>query len=284
MPVYILFALLSTLAIGVADFIYSRATRAGVSVGTLTCSQATIVVPVTAVWAHFDGGYQWTPPALLGAAASLFMFAGLMCFMRSVRVGEASVSTPIYRISFTITALAAILFLGEQLTARKAAGFLLAGGAIFLLSDFRLGRNGLSRIGRASILWALAAMTAVGLLNVVYKLGMRAGVTPAMFLHSQASFFIVVAHIYAYFQQGGPRYSRTGWAHASMTAASFLVGLPALLFALRTGEVSVVVPISQLSFVVSVLMAALWLGERLTGRRILGILLAAGTVAAFSGA
>ncbi len=281
-PPYILLALLSMLLIGIADFTYGRAVRSGVSPGTMTCSQACFVLPATALWALLQGTYAWTRPALLGAAAGLLIFFGFWAFMRSVSLGEASVSTPIYRISFTVTALVAILFLGEPMTLRKGVGFLLAAGSIFLLSDIQAGSERPPGMRPASILWALAAMSAVGLLNIVYKIGVSGGVAPAMFLHSQAVFFIAVAFLYAHYAQGGPRFSRTGWAHALVTGACFTVGLIALLAAFREGEASVVTPISQLSFVVSALMAALWMGERLTQRKAVGLLLAVGTIAAFS--
>jgi uncharacterized membrane protein len=125
-------------------------------------------------------------------------------------------------------------------------------------------------------------MTSVGLLNVVYKIGVTAGVAPAMFLHSQGTFFIVIAFGYARFTQGGPRFSRAGWAHSLVTGVCFVVGLIALLAALRDGEASVVTPISQLSFVVSALLATLWMGERLTPRKVAGLALAVATILAFT--
>lgn len=269
------------LMIGVADFVYSRAVRKGISVGTMTCSQASFFLPVITLWAYLEGTYIWTLPALLGPVASLLMFSGIWSFMRSVSLGEASVSTPIYRISFVITALVAILFLGEPMTLRKGTGFLLAATSIFLLSDFRFGAKVVSKARAASILWALAAMTSVGLLNIVYKLGVSGGVSPPMFLHSQALCFITVAFLYARFTQGGPRFSRPGWAHAITTGSCFMVGLTSLLAAFREGEASVVTPIGQLSFVVSALMATAWMRERFTKRKAVGLLLAVATIAAF---
>jgi transporter family protein len=269
------------LMIGIADFVYSRAVRKGISVGTMTCSQASFFLPVITLWAYLEGTYIWTLPALLGPVASLLMFFAIWSFMRSVGLGEASVSTPIYRISFVITALVAILFLGESMTLRKGVGFLLAATSIFLLSDFRFGAKVVSRNRAASIFWALLAMTSVGLLNIVYKLGISGGVSPPMFLHSQALCFIVVAFLYARLTQGGPRFSRTGWAHAITTGSCFMVGLTCLLAAFREGEASVVTPVGQLSFVVSALMATFWMRERFTKRKAAGLFLAVATIAAF---
>lgn len=281
-PPYIQLALVAMVLVGIADFTYGRAVRNGITPGTMTSSQACFFVPATGLWAYLQGVYAWTPPALLGVAAGLLTFLGFWAFMRSVAIGQANVTTPIYRISFVVTALVAILFLGEPMTARKGAGFLLAGASIFLLSEFGRGSGSVPGARPASIAWALAAMASVGLLNIVYKLGVAAGVAPAMFLHSQGTFFILIAFGYAFFTQGGPRFSRAGWAHSLVTGVCLVVGLIALLAAFREGEASVVTPVSQLSFVVSALLATLWMGERLTPRKTAGLALAAATILAFT--
>jgi len=267
--------------IGIYDFVYSKAVRKGVSAGTMTCSQACFFVPTVTLWSYLEGTYKWAPLLLLGPVAALLLFFGIWAFMRSVSLGEASVSTPIYRISFVVTALVAILFLGEQMTIRKGIGFLLAAGSIFLLSEFRLDLKAIHRDRAISILWAVAAMISIGLLNIIYKLGVSNGVAPAMFLHSQAVCFITIAFIYARLTQGGPRFSRQGWTHGFVASFCLSTGLIALLAALKSGEASVVTPIGQLSFVVSTLMVILWLGERFTKRKITGLLLAVATIAAF---
>lgn len=267
--------------IGIYDFVYSRAVRKGVSTGTITCSQACFFVPTVTLWAYLEGTYIWSPFVLLGPLAALCLFFGIWAFMRSVSLGEASVSTPIYRISFVITALMAILFIGEQMTIRKGIGFLLAAASIFFLSEFSFGAKAIPRDRTVSILWALVAMTSVGLLNFIYKLGVSSGVAPAMFLHSQGVCFIMVVFIYARLTQGGPRFSRQGWAHGLVAGFCLSMGLIALLAALKRGEASVVVPIGQLSFVVSTLMVTLWMGERFTKRKVAGLLLAVTTIVAF---
>jgi uncharacterized membrane protein len=124
-------------------------------------------------------------------------------------------------------------------------------------------------------------MISVGLLNIIYKLGVSGGVAPSMFLHSQGVCFITLAFIYARLTQGGPRFSRQGWAHGFVASFSLSTGLIALLAALKIGEASVVTPIGQLSFVVSALMVTLWMGERFTKRKVAGLLLAVATIVAF---
>lgn len=280
-PSYILLALLSMFLVGIADFVYSRAVRKGVSRATMICSQGAIFFPTVTIWTIIEGSYDWTPYAFLGSIAGLLIFFGTYAFMKSVHLGEASVSTPIYRISFVITAIVAICFLNEPMTYRKGLGFLFAVASILFLSEFPLSIKAIPKDRAASILWAIAAMISLGILNVVYKIGVSHGVAPSMLLHSQAIFFNIAVYIYAFYTQGGPRFSRTGWAHASITATTLSTGLIALLAAFREGEISVVTPIAQLSFVVSALMATFWLREKFTIRKTAGIFLAIAAIGAF---
>jgi transporter family protein len=279
-PSYIILALISMVLIGLYDFVYSRAVRKGISPGTMTFSQACFFFPAVSIWAYLDGSYVWTLWTLLGPVAALLLFSGIWAFMRSVKLGEASVSVPIYRINFVVTAFIAVIFLGEVITLRKVLGLSMAVASIVILA--RAGQDKQPHFGRGkSILWALIAMSAMGLLSIVYKLAVSGGVAPPMVLHSQAVFFITIAFLYAHIGEGGLRCSRSSWGYAFMAAICLVFGLMSLVAALKGGDASVVTPIGQLSFVVSTFMATLWLGERFTKRKIVGLLLAVATVAAF---
>lgn len=268
--------------VGVADFIYGRAARKGVSYGTLTCSQALFVVVVNGIWAYAAGVYSWSWPFLICALAAVLFFIAFWAFMRSVSLGEASVSTPIYRINFVATALVAILFLHEAMTLRKGVGFLLAGLSIFLLSDFRFSPQTSKRISGASIVWAIVAMFSIGSMNIVWKIAANWELPLPMLFHSQAVFYTLIAFTFSYVTQGGPRFSKDGWIYGISVGGVLILGMACFYLALGRAEVSVVTPISQLSFVVSVLMATLWMRERLSARKILGLFFAVATIAAFS--
>ena len=280
LPRFIVLALFASFLIGVADYVYGRAVRNRILPGTITVSQSSIVVPITWIWAHYDGSYAWTPHAFLGVGAAFFTFIGFWSFMRSVELGEASASTPIYRMSFVVTAMLAVWFLNESITLPKIAGLIFTGCAIFLFSDFQRGSFSADKL--ASVLWAVVAMVAVGLVNFIYKLGVSGGVSPIMFLHSQAVFFITTAYIYSFAVQGGPQFSKKGWAHGLATATCFIFGNTALLAAFRDGEATIVSPIVQFSFIVTTILATWRLSEKMTVRKFLGLAAAVGTIVAFT--
>ncbi|MBW1790340.1 MAG: DMT family transporter [Deltaproteobacteria bacterium] len=281
-PSYIYFAILSMLLVGVADFVYGKAARKGIPYATLTCSQAIFVTLTNGVWAYTAGVYAWSLPFLISVAAAVLFFIAFWAFMRSVTLGEASISTPIYRINFVATSLMAILFLNEAMTPRKGVGFLLAGIAIFLLSDFRIYHRSSRRIRWNSIFWAIVAMFSMGSMNFLWKIAAIWGLPLPMLFHTQAVFFTVITFTFSYVTQGGPRFSRDGWIYGISVGGLLIVGMSFFYLALGRAEVTVVTPISQLSFVVSVIMATVWMRERLTARKTIGLLMAAGTIASFS--
>lgn len=278
----ILFAILSMFLMGFVDFLYGRVARKEISIATVWCSQACVVFPATGIWAYLGGNYEWSLLSLFGGVTSTLFFIGFWAFLQSIRAGEIGVSTLIYRINFVMTALLAVVFLGEPITWRKGVGFALALLAIWMIAEVRLSARGGRGISRRSILWALVAMSAMGVLNIVFKIGVSKGLAPAMFIHANALFFTAFAYLYAWRVQGGPRFSRVGWRYGAVVGVCLPAAVIFLLEALKRGEASIVTPISQLSFVVSIVMAAIWMGERFSLRKFMGLLVALGTIAAFS--
>jgi uncharacterized membrane protein len=81
---------------------------------------------------------------------------------------------------------------------------------------------------------------------------------------------------------GDLRPNRAELGHGPICGVLLSLSFLALLMSLQTGEASVNVPINQLSFVLSAVLAALLLGERLGRRQVLGLLAAALAVATFA--
>lgn len=281
-PSYIYFAVLAMLLVGVADFVFGKAARKGLTYASVACCQAIFVTVTNGLWAYLAGVYAWSLPYLISGAAAVLFFIAFWSFMRSVSQGEASVSTPIYRINFVATSLMAIFFLNEAMTLRKAVGFLFAGIAIFLLSDFRVHHTSSSRIRWSSIFWAVVAMFSMGSMSFLWKIAAIWGLPLPMLFHTQAVFFTVITYTFSFVTQGGPRFSRDSWIYGISVGALLIGGMSFFYLALGRAEVTVVTPISQLSFVVSVILATVWMRERLTARKTVGLLMAAATIASFS--
>jgi len=114
-------------------------------------------------------------------------------------------------------------------------------------------------------------MAAMGVANFFYKVGALTGGSPATFIAGQAAIFLPLATGFAWRVDGGLRTTRAAWIHAGTAAALFLLALVLLFESLARGEASVLVPISQMGFVVTAAFGLVFLREPFTMRKGAGL-------------
>jgi drug/metabolite transporter (DMT)-like permease len=243
--------------------------------------QAWMFAPAMVAYALATGALNFVPPAWWGAAAGICVFFGLYNFTRSLREGAVSVNAPIFRLSFTLTAVLAVVVLGEPLGAFKIAGLALALLAVWLL----LGGEsppGQHSVTRASLTRVLLATVAFGIANFCYKLGVMHGATPATMVVSQAAVFFPLATASSYWAERKFNPPAVTWRYAA--CAALLLGIAFMLLAtsLVRGQASVLVPVAQMGFVITAAAGILWLGERTSARRIAGLAAAVAALVCFA--
>jgi uncharacterized membrane protein len=264
------FAFGALLANGLFDIVYKRAAQAGVAAHTLLMTQAWCFTAFIVAFGLATGTLVWNAAALWGAVAGVFLFAGLYNFARSLQGGAVSVNAPLFRMNFLVTALLAVAVLGESLDAAHAVGLACALGAAWLL----LGGRASGAVTTASLARVLAATLAMGIANLVYKLGMNAGATGAGLLAAQAAVFVSLATVRVRLAEGRIRPRARDLGYGAAAALMLALGLMLLLEALQRGPASRLVPIAQMGFAVSAAAGLAFLGERASLRLALGLLLA----------
>lgn len=274
MTVEVMLALGSMLGFGIVDLIYKRAARAGVAAHHFLMAQAWCFTPAIIVYGFATGTLKIETGALWGAGAGLFVYIGLYNFSLSLKQGAVTINAPIFRLNFMLTAALAVLLLGEPLTPQMATGLVLALVAVWLLLGADSVEASMQVVTRASLIRVISATAAAGLANLLYKVGMIAGATPASFLLGQASVFISVATAFALRKDRGFHPPRRSWPWGALSALLLLITLVLLLEALRRGEASVLVPIAQMGFVVTAVAGFLVLHEPLTARKTAGLVAA----------
>jgi uncharacterized membrane protein len=272
-------ALASMVLAGVADFLYKRAQLAGVRATTFLWVQSATFNVCNLATALATDSLRPEPLLLLfGPLLGVTMYTSRLLFLRSLRTGDLSVNAPIFRLSFVVTAVLAIGLSGESATPSKLLGLGLACLAILGLVDAPAG-GAADRLRGAAPL--AAATLAFGLFGWFQKLGTAAGVPPAALLVGQGLVYLSLA-VPGSMLTGDLRPNRAELGHGPICGVLLSLSFLALLMSLQTGEASVNVPINQLSFVLSAVLAALLLGERLGRRQVLGLLAAALAVASFA--
>ncbi len=121
------------LCFGASDLVYKRGAAAGIKTGEFLMLQAWIYCPGITLYSWLIGALDLHASALWGALAGSFLFVALYNFTQSLHGGAVSTNAPIFRLNFTLTAVMAIVLLGETLTVTKAVALVCALAAVWLL-------------------------------------------------------------------------------------------------------------------------------------------------------
>lgn len=96
---------------------------------TIFLGLTTVVLVVTEAGTLAD---VTTPSAGIVYIAGLFLSSGILAYYQALERGPISVVVPIYGLFIVGSSIIGILFLGEELTATRGAGIVVAAAAIYL--------------------------------------------------------------------------------------------------------------------------------------------------------
>ena len=274
------FALGAMLCFGVSDLIYKRAAAAGIAAGEFIMLQAWTFCPGITLYAWLTGTLDPHLSALWGALAGFFLFIAAYNFIRSLQGGAVSTYAPIFRLNFTLTAALAIILLGETLTVAKAAALACALVAVWLL----LAEAGAERsqLNFGSLTRVLIATVAMALTNFFYKVGLQHGVVPETVVAAQAWMFFSLATLSRLYTERRIQLTPGAWRYSSVAALALLGAFVLLIHGLVRGPASVLVPVAQMSFVITALFGIAVFRERLDLRKCLGLAVAVVALALFA--
>ena len=271
----LILAICALLLMGAADAVSRRARQAGVAVSMYMLMQCPFflitAVAASALLTGFDLSWAAWGYASLSA---LLAFSATMLLLKSLRRGEASVNVVVFRMGFVFSTMAALLVFDEPARPAKCVGLLLAACAIGVLA------HGIPRNhggARASLTDAVAAMALAAFMQFVWAWATKSGVRPTSFLFAQSVAYLVLAGLYAWLVERS-RLSREVLLYAPINGVLTACGTLAALAAMVKGEVSVTLPIAQMSFVVTALLSIAFLREKMTMSKAVGGLLAVGAV------
>ncbi|HKC32494.1 MAG TPA: EamA family transporter, partial [Xanthobacteraceae bacterium] len=237
------YAFAALVCYGLGDFIYKRATTAGVRPHHFLMGQAWCFCPVVFLYAWATGTLAVGPPAAWGGLAGLLIFVAFYNFLRSLAAGSVSINAPIFRLNFVITAILAIAVLGEPLQPAMPVALVLALAATWLLLG---GTARSATIDRGSLVSVLIATVALGAANFFHTLGLRQGSSPETMLAAQAAVFVTLSTVFVRVVDGKIAPPAAAWSHAAAAAVVLIFAFLFMLHAITRGPASVLVPIAQM--------------------------------------
>jgi drug/metabolite transporter (DMT)-like permease len=274
------FAFGAMLCFGASDLIYKRGAAAGIKAGEFLMAQAWIFCPGVTLYAWLTGTLEVHLSALWGSLAGLFLFVALYNFAQSLHGGAVSTNAPIFRLNFTITAALAILLLGETVTVTKTSALCCALVAVWLLlaeADSERGKSSLSSLTRV-----LIATVAMAFTNFFYKVGLQHGSLPETMVAAQAWMFCSLATVFGLLRERRLPAAPGVWSYAALAAVALFGAFVLLLHGLLLGPASVLVPVAQMSFVITALFGVAAFHEPLDLRKSTGLAIATVALALFA--
>jgi len=121
-----------------------------------------------------------------------------------------------------------------------------------------------------AVILAVGALVFYGLNDIAYKRGAQAGASAQHLLLVQSGIVMWLFLAYGTFT-GSLNTDPIGIVGAAVAALFSFAGFYNFVASMRTGAVSVVAPVVRLNFVFTALLAVLFLDERITGFKIVGL-------------
>jgi drug/metabolite transporter (DMT)-like permease len=269
--VAIFLGLVVALSYGAGDFLGGLSSRRLPPIAVVHGSQVVGLVALSAVVLLLPDQHLVGADLVRGAASGLVGLVGLMLLYRGFAKGAMSIVAPITAVGAAVLPVLWGLLQGERPGALALVGVVLAVAAVALVSTPEEEQSDLPAADRArETVLALVAGAAFGVVFILLAdTSDRSGLTPVVAARA-ASVALVTVVLLA--QRRPPKVPKapTRW----LVAGSGLFDVAAngvFLFAAREGLLSLVAPVSSLYPAVTILLAAVVLGERVGPRQRIGL-------------
>lgn len=266
----LLLALTSSLAYGAADFLGGLAARDAHVLRVVAIAAPASLLVELMLWpvigASFDSGaVAW------GAASGLASAAAFALLYRTLAIGPMSVLSPVTALVSALLPVSVGLLSGEHLSGLALSGMVLALAAVVIVSGFAGARS--LRASSGALALAFGAGTAIAAqLICLDQAPSDSGVAPLVVGRAVSSAAVLGV---AFVLRG-----RLGAARPSFPAAAAAGVLDSLanlafLLAVREGDLAVVAVITALYPVGTVVLARVFLAERIGRLQLVGLAIAA---------
>lgn len=246
----------------------------------------TIVVLLFAWLIVFLVGSQ-TEISKIGGVTLLFLIlSGLatggswICYFKALQLGDVNRVAPIDKLSAVLGILLSFLFLHEPVSALKAAAILPIAAGTLLMIQKKKSSSGASP-NRSWIVYAILSAVFASLTSILGKVGIN-GVESNLGTAIRTAVVLLMAWAIVFLtkKQGEVRkIDRKSLLFLCLSGLATGSSWLCYYRALKDGLVSVVIPIDQLSIVLTVAFSSLFLKEKVTKKSLLGLaLLVAGTL------
>ncbi|MCD2346783.1 EamA family transporter [Clostridium guangxiense] len=200
--------------------------------------------------------------------------ASWLCYFKALQLGDVNKITPIDKSSAVLTIILAFVFLGETPTLIMALGVIVFAIGTYLMIQKKVSESHDTK-SKLWLFYAILSAVFASLTAILGKIGIQ-GVESNLGTAIRTIVVLIMAWIIVFIQKKHVMIKYIDRKSGVFIALSGLAtGLSWLCYyhALQIGKASMVVPIDQLSIVVSIAFSRVFLKERLSGKAFIGLVL-----------
>lgn len=211
-----------------------------------------------------------------GIVIGVFSYVSYLLFVYSLKGESGSVYITIYRLNFIISSIIGIIVLNEKITMGKALGGMFCLIAIAMFVDRRdLAQGKIDRY----LLYSILASLLVGVMNVINKTALNAGITSDTLLTHRYFIVLILTLIDFKIRNIGIRIDKNSFPrklvmYSISSGVVLLLSLYLFFYALKIGDITVVTPIVQSCFIFSSVFCFIFLKEKFSLRKLVGMFFA----------
>lgn len=229
---------------------------------TIDGSSAIILLPATLLVPLPDGAWGWL------AGTALLHCVYLYSLVRAFESSDFSAAYPILRgTAPLVTAALAIGVFHEPASLREVAGIGLIGAAMFVMIAGK-------HIGRSGLGWAIFTGFTIAGYTVIDAHGVRAAPTPVSFIVWMFVLMgVATVSMFAIVSKGAIFASaRKQWRAGAVAGSLSIVTYGLALSAFALGPTAPLAALRETGMVTALLIATVFLGEKVTPGRVFGVL------------
>ena len=216
---------------------------------------------------------SWKITLLWGIISGLFSVVANILLIEGMSHNDAGICSTIYRLNLVFVAFGAFLLLGETVTFIKLLGisFAIAAIVMFFLDSPHGGHSNKAKLG--FYLVGIAAILRAGM-GLSYKYAFMEGADRNTLLVINGVLWIIGGAVYAIYREKhlGEKFGKKSWRYG-MISGLLVCGIVLFMaLALQHGDAAAVLPLAQMSFIATCGLGILFLKEKLSFKKALGIL------------
>lgn len=275
LSVGVICGLISLFSWGVSDYlarVYSTrvgSIRTAFYVRFINLLPPLLVLPLQAYLGYLHASTDWSVVWMIGPLVGAVLALGYVSYYRGLEIGTVSIVVAVSSAWFAVSVLLAFILLGEVLSTHEAIIICVVAIGIMMLSGLKTSNKGKS----TGFAYGLASMFLGGIYIFLYKyLGEAAGPVMASFVGSVAS--VTLLWIWIHHSGFTVRLPGREGLHIIIAAGILDVcGTLSIIVGLIRAPVFIVAPLAAAQPIVTILLARIFLKERLSVVQFLGMVL-----------